>query len=251
MTDLIRRKYSNPNILSAVCQVLVDWDSQTLQAFCERIQSEAFTTFQGVQKNSQQIYQFTFGTAGDPPPSVTQTAEGLEISADPEGSKIIIDGSGFRVHLAAPYKGRQYLASLTDWVLVRVREFDQTRIATRVSVLFESNIIPREMGGYKIEDYITPVFELADPRLNSFNSFFHSVFINLGEIQPGPFRCRIELSSEIKRPGISVLVDVLDDRGTTMEEVQNRLSLVKSLESHVFESLITDKTRELYGVIVS
>lgn len=251
MNGLKRNDYRAAVMQQAVAQIVLNWDQASLAKFCDAVRQEAFEAFQGVQKNSQQSFQFHIAGAGIDPTVVKQPIDGLEISTDKDGSKIIIDPTGYRVHLSGLYKGRHYLFELVEWVRSRIIALEPEVQATRVSVLYESRMVPRPtgMGFYRIEDYFVPRFELADERLDVFPSFMHTVYIDMAKLRPGPYRCRLELSGNVKGPGLNVLIDVLDDMTNGLDSVLERLTVVKDLESHVFESTITDEGRKLYGII--
>ena len=244
MSDLLRRHYDHPAIFLAMAQVLLDWDARGMEAFCHAITPEAGTSFLSITHNTHHTINFNL-TGSSPTQSVVQEFGGATMQVDGQGSAIIVEPSGFRITLQGAYPGRERLFELCEWVVARLRESQPERRSSRVSVVFQTNVDPGG-GSYRIEDYIVPRFELADPRLDVLQGFQHEVMIDLSPLKPGPYRCRLVVGTSAERRGFDILIDVLDDADTLIERVKDRMETVKTLESHVFESLVTQRTRVLY-----
>lgn len=247
MSDLLRRQYERPAILAAQVQVLLDWDPKQMESFVETIDAEARAAFPGVSHNVENTVNFEFRDE-QPSQSVTRSFDGATIALDEHGSQLLIEASGYRIALKGPYPGRERLFELSTWMEERLNSFDPDLHSTRVSVVFQANVDPGD-SLFEISDYIVPRFEFADPKLNFFRYFLNDVMIDLSHVKDGPYRCRVAVGTSPQHSGFNVMVDVLDDGRTPVSQVKERLETVKALESHVFENLITDKTRELYGVI--
>lgn len=243
-----RNEYQDPGVISAVAQVVLDWTSDQMHAFCKSTRETADQTFRQVTENTIQSVNFDLSQPV-PVQTVKQEFGGSTIDLG-DGGFIIIEPTGFRVALGSPYPGRIRLLELVQWVTDQIKLAQPLRRVTRVSIIYTANIDPGE-GAFRIEEYIVPNFEFADPALNTFDAFRHDVMINLTEAVSLSHRARIVIETSGVRRGVDFSVDVLDDANTDLNQVQKRLEVVKDLETHIFESIITQRTREIYGISMS
>jgi hypothetical protein len=61
MTELFRRDYRRPRIISGVAQILLDWTAREVEDFGLAIQNEAIQKFVGFQRQAQQFVQMSIG----------------------------------------------------------------------------------------------------------------------------------------------------------------------------------------------
>lgn len=178
-------------------------------------------------------------------PRLDTSFGGLEFRLDPLGSVLLFDLEGVIVKFVAPYPGREKLIGTMQDVLSVISDSGYHPPAKRVSIALVSTIFLE--GAYRIEDYIIPRFELAGDELSTFVSFRHEVVVSLQEFKPEVVARIVVATAEEGRRGIDTKIDVLDMSETSLVEVPGRLKTVKDLESHIFESTITDNTRRIYG----
>lgn len=243
---LRRRQYANPAIVTAVVQIVLDWDVPRMQAFCQAIDEEARQTFSGVLKQNLKQFDFEVIDGGAQAPKVQEGPGGVVIQVDGSGSQITIEPSGYRVLLQGPYPGRERLFGLSEWVACRLSQFFGDLTVKRASILYESHILP-QADIFQIEDYIVPRFELDDEALSFFQEFRHVIALDLSRLVEGPIRAILRVGSDLQRGGFSVIVDVLDESTSNLNDIQKRIQKVKDIETHIFECTIKDKTRQLYG----
>jgi len=172
---------------------------------------------------------------------------GIQVTLDPQTRLIVDAADGFIVRHEGAYTSRDALFSHIDTLIQTIEGFDSTLVAERVSVLVNSLIVP-ESTPYRIEDYVVPKFEFTDESLNTFAAFRHDIWIDLSQLAES-VTGRVVIES-VPQPtyGVSLNIDVLDHASSELHGVKAKLVRVKDIETHVFESIVTDNTRRLYGV---
>lgn len=172
---------------------------------------------------------------------------GLEFKLSPEGSFLWIGHEGIVVHLSAPYPGRE---KLLDYILQTLAIFEAKGLffeVKRTSVLLGNNVDPHQEK-LIINDYIDVNPEFPDPNLKTLVAFKHEFTIDLTNMAPNVLaKVTIEGATQ-GRSGIDIKIDVLDHTPAQFSDVTSLWTATKNLQSHIFETIITDRTRELYGI---
>jgi uncharacterized protein (TIGR04255 family) len=252
MQTLLHRNYSNPNIVLAIAQVGLTWDEEALRGFCEKLRPEAEEKFSQVLVKQEQTFSFQFDSHGPRQTVAVPTFGGLETKVDDSGSVIAVEKGGYRVMLKSPpYPGRGRLLELSEWVRSRIEAQDLETECNRVSILYRSDIAPVAINDRcRIEDWIVPQFEFTpNTGLDVYGKFKHEVSVALAPLGHRPEVAHVAIFKEEGPGPISVVIDVIDSSVTDITEIPDRLLNVKDVESHIFESTITDNTRKLYGVV--
>jgi uncharacterized protein (TIGR04255 family) len=252
MSNLLRNEYTKPNILICAAQIMTGWSVDELTEV-SRISQPALEAVFGLGLQRTRYDLSLQASPGQPAvQNLNQMFGGLEFKLDDRGSLLWLDVEGVIVSLVGPYPGRDSLFSAMTRPIEILKQSGASVAPGRISVVVKANIPVPEGINYKIDDYILPRFEFQDSHLNTLLDYRHEIAIDLSAISHEGVVAKVTVESGREgRLGIDVTVDVLDYQASDTDDISSRLRLVKDLESHVFESLITDKTRELYGIVRS
>lgn len=250
---LARNLYTNPHIHFAVAQVVIAWEADQFKDICNKLRPILEAEFSSVTDRVTLAgqHQVNLEIGKLVTPEFRTEFAGLEAKLDDDGATVWIEQAGVIVRVPGNYKGRQELLAMAIKPVNMLYERWPELLAKRVSIVINSNINPAEVSDhptFQIEDFIVPKFEFNNPDLNQYFSYRHEVWINLEGLLPDTL-ARVTIASASEgRNGIDLSIDVLEHSESPLSEVFIRLEKVKDIESHVFESTITDLTRKIYGI---
>jgi hypothetical protein len=247
---LDRQDYENPPIVTVAVQVMLSWTNEEMLRVAEHFESAAKGVFVSVEPTVQQEITFATGAPDGVSQNFKTSPTGLKCTDD-AGTVTFLEPAGLRSLHLGKYPGRDQVIKGILWWCDRINEACPNLLAVRVSTLIENHIEPPEHGLYRIEDYLVPEFEFTDPRINIFETFEHRLRIDLSEVagkaMTGIVIIRKPADPDNGKFGIGLVIDVMELSQTALSDVRARVEEVKNVETHVFENVITKKTKDLYG----
>jgi|GEM_PF-4884820 len=248
-------QYTNPPIVASFSQILLSWNYQEMLAALKALRSEAESRYKSIHERTTQNLNIKFENQ-EVIREQTSRYGGIECRLE-NGGICLIEETGIRYWMRGPYEGRDNLTTEPLWWYEKIIGIYPDIKAIRASILIENIILPDLQDGiFRIEDYIVPQFELSDPELENYIEYHHRIALDLRKRTSNPMHAILTIESghnddKEKRPVIKINIDTLHRDPSLFPNLQDCFSLVKDEESHIFESVITDKTRSAYGLIKS
>ncbi|MEH2382791.1 MAG: TIGR04255 family protein [Nostoc sp.] len=251
---MTRRQYSNPPIEEAICEFRFApgqaWNFTIPGLFYEK----ARDLYTGEpQEQSLITTEFKFGRVPPAKPEITVTQEMPKFlfpSAD--ATKIVgVGPDALSIHSLRPYEGWDEFSHRIDQAFQFYLEVAKPVGITRISLRYINRIVISADEAVDLSEYfnIYPQFPDSLPsNISGLVTRTESIYEDI------PIRLVITLSDA--EPPSEQVVFILDldisqtwiEKPLSLKEVLSNLHELKSREGQAFESLITDRTRELFNV---
>ncbi|MDZ8138243.1 MAG: TIGR04255 family protein [Nostoc sp. DedQUE04] len=252
---MTRRQYSNPPIEEAVCELRFApgqaWNFTVPGLFYEKAR-DLYTGEPSEQNSIATEFKFSRMQVVSPEVTLTQDLpKFLFPSAD--GTKLVGVGPNLlSIHSLRPYEGWDEFSKRIEQALQLYLEVAKPVGITRISLRYINRIVISSPDqAIDLSDYVNIYPQLPDDLPSHISEFVTQAELIYEDI---PAKLAITLSDSEPQPGEVVFILDLDisqawvEKPLSFEEVLSNLHELKSREGQVFESLITDRTRELFDV---
>ncbi|WP_375476528.1 TIGR04255 family protein [uncultured Nostoc sp.] len=250
---MTRRQYFNPPIEEAVCEFRFApgqaWNFTVPGLFYEKIRD--LYTGEPQQQNSIAT-EFKFG----------QMPANAEITVTQELNKLLFPSADARklvgvgpdtlsIHSLRPYEGWDEFSHRIDQAFQFYLEVAKPVGVTRIALRYINQIVISVDEAVELSEYFNVYPQLPDgvpSKISRFVTRTESIYEDI------PIRLVIILSDGTAPSGQVVFILDLEvsqnwtEKPLSLKEVLSNLHELKSREGQVFESLITDRTRELFDV---
>jgi uncharacterized protein (TIGR04255 family) len=250
---MLGHKYRNPPIDEAMCQFTfanpITWDAS--------IPSRLFAHFKDrypALPSQQQLIQanLTSSTGANPPDLSLVPNERFVFFSEDSTDRLSVGSQGIGFHRVRPYNSFEddLLPRITDQLPEVVEVLGCESTFSRVSVRYINRIVIG-MPRIDVQEYFThpdAASILPEPFNDALTAFFYRTGTKRKD-QPEELYVTFGTANAPKDSVAFILdIDIMhqfDSPAGTKQAAEQVVSL-KSLENSVFESLITDKSRELF-----
>lgn len=251
---MTRRQYTNPPIEEAICEFRFApgqaWNFTIPGLFYEKVR-DLYTG--EPQQQSLITTEFKFGRVPPAKPEITVTQElpkFLFPSAD--AAKLVgVGPDALSIHSLRPYEGWDEFSYRIDQAFQFYLEVAKPVGITRISLRYINRIVISPDEAVDLSEYFNIYPQLPDSLPSNISGLVtrtESIYEDI------PIRLVITLSDA--EPPSEQVVFILDldisqtwiEKPLSLKEVLSNLHELKSREGQAFESLITDRTRELFDV---
>ncbi|MEH1798442.1 MAG: TIGR04255 family protein [Nostoc sp.] len=251
---MTRRQYSNPPIEEAICEFRFApgqaWNFATPGLFYEKVR-DLYTGEPRQQNSIATEFKFSQMPPANPEVTVIQDLpKFLFPSAD--ATKLVGVGPNLlSIHSLRPYEGWDEFSHRIDRALQFYLEVAKPVGITRISLRYINRIVVSDDEAVDLSEYVNIYPQFPDSLPSHISGFVTRTELIYEDI---PVGLVITLSDSEPLPGQVVFILDLDisqtwiEKPLSLEEVLSNLHELKSRQGQAFESLITDRTRELFDV---
>jgi uncharacterized protein (TIGR04255 family) len=250
---MTRRQYPNPPIVEAVCEFRFDpgvvWNLTVPGLFYGKVR-DLYTG----EPQQQNLIATEFQLGQVPENSELKVTQGLTKLLFPstDGTKLVgVGPDTLSIHSLRPYEGWNDFSSRIDQSFQVYSEVAKPIGVNRIAIRYINQIAISVNEAVDLSEYFTIYPQLPDgvpSKMSGFVTRTESIYEDI------PIRLAITLSDD--GASSEQVVFILDlevyqtwiDKSLPLKEMLSNLSELKSREGQVFESLITDRTRELFDV---
>ncbi|MEH2459537.1 TIGR04255 family protein [Nostoc sp.] len=251
---MTRRQYCNPPIEEAVCEFRFApgqaWNFTVPGLFYEKVRD--LYTGEPQQQNLIAT-EFNFGQMPLVKPEITVT-QGLTKTLFPSADATKLVGVGpdaLSIHSLRPYKGWDEFSHRIDQAFQFYLEVAKPVGITRITLRYINRIVISDDQAVDLSEYVNIYPQFPDTLPSGLSGFVMQTESIYEDI---PIRLVITLSNA--KPLFEKVVFILDldisqtwiEKPLSLKEMLPNLHELKSREGQVFESLITDRARELFDV---
>jgi uncharacterized protein (TIGR04255 family) len=252
---MVRAKYNQPPIEEAICQLILTqrlpWESDTPRRLFEKLRDRY-----PAMPTQQQLLQ-----ANLTPPAIGTEAPGLSLAptervifADTEDrSRLSVGPQTIGIHRARPYIGfdEDMLPRIKHDTTVVIESVQENPSFSGISVRYINKIEVEDATELELKDYFN-YGSTAEALPSGFDGIVTGFFYRTAAKQSSsPLTLTLNFGSlAAPKDKAAFILDI--DLGYTFEEPAEtgeaiaKIVEVKAMENSIFESLITDTTRELF-----
>lgn len=247
-----KAKYKNPPIEEAICQFTfsqpLPWSLDTPRQLFEKLRDRY-----PAMPQQQQIIQANLTPGGIEPSGLALAPTQRVVFADTENlSRFSVGPQSVGVHRAKPYIGfeEDMLPRVTEDVPSAIEFLQKNPLFANVSVRY-INRIEIASTEFDLTDYFN-TSDLANLLPSSFGGTVTGFFYRAAAKRSSePLDLALNFGSVVAPKDTAAFVLDIDlvynfDDPAAPEEAIEKIKDVKDVENSVFESLITDNTRELF-----
>ncbi|MEI1374550.1 TIGR04255 family protein [Nostoc sp. UHCC 0926] len=250
---MTRRQYRNPPIAEAVCEFRFApgqaWNLTVPGLFYEKIRD--LYTGEPQQQNLI-VTEFKSGQIpANPDLTVTQGVTKLLFPSADATKLVGVGPDTLSIHSLRPYEGWDEFSHRIDQAFQFYLEVAKPVGVTRIAIRYINQIAISVDEAVELSEYFSVYPQLPDgvpSKISGFVTRTESIYEDI------PIRLAITLSDAGAPSGEVVFILDLEvsqtwiEKSLSLKEVLSNLHELKSREGQVFESLITDRTRELFDV---
>lgn len=251
---MTRRQYTNPPIEEAICEFRFApgqaWNFTVPGLFYEKVRD--LYTGEPQQQNLITT-EFKFGRMPPAKPEVTVTQELPKFFfSSSDATKLVgVGPDALSIHSLRPYEGWDEFSHRIDQAFQFYLEVAKPVGIIRISLRYINRIVVSADELIDLSEYVNIYPQFPDSLPSNMSGFVtrtESIYEDI------PIRLVTTLSDA--EPSSEHVVFILDldisqtwiEKPLSFEEVLSNLYELKSREGQAFESLITDRTRELFDV---
>jgi uncharacterized protein (TIGR04255 family) len=250
---MAQAKYNHPPIEEAICQFTLaqrlTWDAETPRRLFERLRNRY-----PAMPTQEQILQanLTTGNGADTPGLSLAPSERVVFADTENRSRLSVGPQTIGVHRTRPYIGfeEDMLPRINEDVPAVIQLFQSDPSFSNVSVRYINKIEIRSTE-FDLKDYFHygVTAELLPPGFEgTVTGFF---FRTTAKQNDRPLVLTLNFGSVVAPKDTAAFVLDIDlaygfEKPVGMQETITRIVEVKTAENSIFESLITDATRELF-----
>lgn len=250
---MTRRDYLNPPIEEAVCEFRfapsTEWNLTVPGLVYEKIRD----FYPGEPRQQNLIAAEILARKIPTDPEITTRTSVTKLLFSSVDTKRLV-GVGpdlLSVHSLRPYEGWDDFKKRIDQALKAYLEVSKPVGVTRIALRYINRIIIPFVDAVQLEEYFTLSPQVPDgipSNMSGFVTRLESIYDDI------PVRLVIVLTDAEVREGQADFILDLDisqdwtEKSLSLEEVLSNLHELKQRQRQVFENLITDSTRELFGV---
>lgn len=252
---MTRRQYSNSPIEEAVCEFRFApgqaWNFTVPGLFYEKVRD--LYTGEPSEKNSIATeFKFSRMQAVNPEVTVVQDLPKFLFPCA-DGTKLVgVGPDALSIHSLRPYEGWDEFSKRIEQAFQFYLEVAKPVGIIRISLRYINRIVVSSPDqAIELSDYVNIYPQLPDSVPSRMSKFVTQTELIYEDI---PARLAITLSDSEPQPGEVVFILDLDiaqawvEKPLSFEEVLSNLYELKSRQGQAFESLITNRTRELFDV---
>jgi uncharacterized protein (TIGR04255 family) len=239
------QRYTRPPVVEAVIDV----------RFSPKLPSTDIERFMALARGRYPKQEHTHHVnidVGGPPFSVTARANmnGARLSTDNESSLIILRDNGVAYAHVGPYPGWEKIYENFLEAFALFEKVQRSRRLTRIATRFINRIdIPfsPEKNSINLADYLIVGATMPSFLHNGLSSFFVRLGFSLGNgvdanvIVNSADEVLIDMASVVLDLDVFYTGDIVNSR----KFLEEKLGEIRDLKNNIFESVITDRTREL------
>lgn len=248
-TDPARQDYANPPIEEALCQVVfkerLAWSVATPGKLFDALESD-YPHEPEAQEQLEATLQVQ--PAHNNPANLALSRKDLRYVYQDDTKKrlLLINAQNLSVNSLRPYETWPVLRERLRRALHAVDQVTSLKRISQISLRYINRVIIPS-AAIDTDDYFSMRVQTANGGKAPFRAFIHRIE---SVLEPGTLAVTTFATTQTEDPGSAFLLDLDFQRpGLDLESVDEVLAVadeLKELENREFETLITDKTRELF-----